>query len=172
MCASFYTNCRFQFKVNSKQEIFEKFFMAIFIYSPFCWEVIIFSFWRLTWHLNRSLTSNKPIHYLLEYDNFIHTYSYRKKGTRSRLCKFLFGFNQKFLGYIFYIRFYLQTFVIVTALNDALLAPFSIRKISLKQFSFKVLEFFPEIHHILFSSRCLTRDLNRGFTSNKATHIP
>ena len=33
-------------------------------------NIFIFSFWYLTWGLNRGLSSNKPIHYPLDYGDF------------------------------------------------------------------------------------------------------
>ena len=73
--------CQLQFEVDSECQIFfEKFFVAILFglteFLPeICWKkviaeeilVFIFSFWYLTWSLNRGLTSKKTTHYLLRW---------------------------------------------------------------------------------------------------------
>ena len=56
--------------------------MLIFLLSEFlpeiCWDEVTeeifsyFRFWCLTWALNRSLMSNKPTHYLLNYGDDPH----------------------------------------------------------------------------------------------------
>ena len=83
-----YVVCKLQFKVDSEQLMFENPFMAIlFTFRVFAGNLPsgnhhitnIFSFWYLTWGLKPGLTSNKPIHYLLDYDvfkDFGREYSY------------------------------------------------------------------------------------------------